>query len=67
MGFFSDPLEFRARCRQAVTALWTSVRYKNWRWHLTTKKTVELYDLSTDISETTNIAAKHPEMVDFEG
>ena len=47
--------------RQAIRrGNWKGVRYNV---ALNPDSTIELYDLSTDISETTNVAAKHPELV----
>jgi len=42
--------------------LGTAMRYKHWKMQ-TRGDEVELYDLSSDIKETTNIAADHPDRV----
>jgi len=41
-----------------------AVRINNWKGlHIRNKKSWELYDLKEDISETTNLASKHPEVI----
>ena len=41
-----------------------AVRIKNWKGiHIRNKGNWELYDLEKDISETTNLAGKHPEII----
>jgi len=41
-----------------------AVRINNWKGlHIRNKKSWELYDLKKDISETTNLASKHPEVI----
>ena len=41
-----------------------AVRINNWKGlHIRNKKSWELYDLKEDISETTNLASKHPEII----
>ena len=40
-----------------------AVRHKDWKMVKTKKGELELYNLATDLSETTDLAAKHPEVV----
>jgi len=41
-----------------------AIRWKNWKLvKVTPESNVELYDLDNDVSETTNIAVKHPNIV----
>ena len=40
-----------------------SVRHKDWKLVKTENSELELYDLATDLSETMDLAAKHPEVV----
>jgi arylsulfatase A-like enzyme len=41
-----------------------AVRLNNWKGvHIRNKQSWELYDLKADVSETTNLAARHPEVI----
>jgi len=48
---------------------WQAIRFGNWKAirndrHFVNHKPIELYNLNTDISETNNVAADHPDIVE---